>query len=59
MDIMVALKDAMTTGACPLRKIPLEVMETIFGHLNFPDLFAVLVVSDWIQVTPNSVREFF
>jgi hypothetical protein len=38
------------TGACPLGKAPLEVMEMIFGQLNFPDLPAVIYASKWLKV---------
>ena len=47
---MVTLEVATTTGVCPFAKTPPEVMEMIFGKVNFPDLPAVIHVSKWIKV---------
>lgn len=51
---MTTLQITTTTDACSLRKILLEIMEMIFGLLNFPDLRAVIRVSKWIKVLHQS-----
>lgn len=51
---MTTLEVATITVACPLRKAPFEIMEMIFGRLNFPDLRAVIFISKWIEVSRHS-----
>lgn len=51
LTVMAILKIATTTSnAGPFAKAPLEVMEMIFGRLNFPDLASFVRVSKWTRV---------
>ena len=45
------LNDATTASAPPLLKTPFEVLQMIFGLLNFPDLRAMILVSKSIYVS--------
>jgi hypothetical protein len=54
---MVIQEVGTSTDACPLRKTPFEVMEMIFGGLNFPDLSAFVGASWWIKVPHTPVNE--
>ena len=53
---MTVLQATTTTDACPMRKTPPEVLEMIFGLLNFPDLRTMLYVSKWIKVPHQSMH---
>lgn len=48
---MSDLMDNQQFQTCHLQKLPLELLEIVFGLLNIKDLPKMLCTSEWINVT--------